>query len=61
MSQIEITVTGADEAPAQPLKDRIRFRLEFMAMMLQASRYEEANEAFARALDLIERIPADIE
>jgi hypothetical protein len=40
--QIEITAIAADEAPVQPIADRLRFRLEFALLMLSAGRIEEA-------------------
>ena len=54
--QIEITATAADDAPVQPLRDRLRFRLEFALMMLAAGRIEEAAAAFEHLADLIETV-----
>ena len=52
----EMTVTAADEAPTPPLRDRLRFRLEFALMMLAAGRIEEAAAAFEHLADLIETV-----
>ena len=52
--QIEITATAADEAPIQPLRDSLRFRLEFALLMISAGRIEEAAAAFETLAELIE-------
>ena len=54
--QIEITATAADEAPTQPLRDRLRFRLEFALLMLSCGRIEEAGAAFEQLGELIETV-----
>lgn len=38
------------------LKERIKFQLEFMLFMLQVDRMDEANSAWANALELIDQI-----
>ena len=52
----EITATAADEAPIQPLRDRLRFRLEFALLMISAGRIEEAAAAFETLAELIETV-----
>jgi hypothetical protein len=52
----EMTVTAADEAPVQPLRDRLRFRLEFALLMITAGRLEEAAAAFEHLAELIETV-----
>ena len=54
--QIEITATAADEARVQPLRDRLRFRLESALLMISAGRIEEAAAAFETLAELIETV-----
>jgi len=56
--QIEITAIAADEAPVQPIADRIRFRLELALLMLSCGRTEEASDAFGAVFELIDQIDA---
>ena len=56
--QIEITAIAADEAPVQPIADRIRFRLEFAILMLSAGRTDEAADAFGAVFELLDQIDA---
>ena len=56
--QIETTVIAADEAPVQPMAERLRFRLQFALLMLSAGRIEEAGQAFDRVFELIEQLDA---
>jgi hypothetical protein len=53
---LEMTVTATDEAPTQPLRDRLRFRLEFALLMISAGRIEEAAAAFETLAELIETV-----
>jgi hypothetical protein len=53
---VEMTVTATDEAPVQPLRDRLRFRLEFALLMISAGRIEEAAAAFETLAELIETV-----
>jgi hypothetical protein len=53
---VEMTVTATDEAPTQPLRDRLRFRLEFALLMISAGRIEEAAAAFETLAELIETV-----
>ena len=55
---IEITAIAADEAPIQPIADRLRFRLEFALLMLSAGRTEEAANAFGAVFELIDQLDA---
>lgn len=56
--QVEITAVAADEAPVQPIADRIRFRLEFALLMLSAGRIEEAQAAFRTGFALLDQLDA---
>jgi len=53
---IEMTVIATDEAPEQTVQERLRFQLDFMLMMLNVGRHEEANEACARLHKLIDEL-----
>ena len=46
MEKVEMTVVAADEAPNQTLGNRLKFKLEFMFMMIAAGRDEEAAKAY---------------
>ena len=46
MEKAEMTVIAADEAPNQTLGNRLKFKLEFMFMMLHAGRNEEAAKVY---------------
>jgi len=46
MATAEMTVIAADEAPVQSTGNRLKFKLEFMFMMLAAGRDKEAAEVY---------------
>ena len=46
MAKVEMTVYAADEAPVQSTGNRLKFKLEFMFMLLGAGRNDEAAEAY---------------
>jgi len=46
MTTIEMTVVAADEAPIQTTGNRLKFKLEFMFMMIHAGRDKEAAEIY---------------
>lgn len=56
--RVEFETIAADEAPVQPIADRLRFRLEFALLMLAAGRIEEAGAAFDRIFALLEELDA---
>jgi len=45
-NKVEMTVVAADEAPEQTLGNKLKFKLEFMFMMLHAGRNEEAAKMY---------------
>lgn len=45
-NKVEITAVAADEAPEQTLGNKLKFKLEFMFMMLHAGRNEEAAKMY---------------
>ena len=53
---IEINAYGADEAPEQSTGNRIRFQLEFMIMMLNVGRTEEASEAYNKIMAELDKL-----
>ena len=46
MAKVEMTVYAADEAPVQSTGNRLKFKLEFMFMLLGAGRDKEAAEVY---------------
>jgi hypothetical protein len=46
MATIETTIFAADEAPVQSTGNRLKFKLEFMFMLLGAGRNDEAAEVY---------------
>ena len=58
MMRVEFETIAADEAPVQPIADRLRFRLEFALLMLAASRIEEAGAEFERVFELLDQLDA---
>ena len=55
-NSIEMTVTAIDTPPEQTMQERLRFQLDFMLMMLNVGRHEEANEACGRLHKLIDEL-----
>ena len=56
--RVEFETIAADEAPVQPIADRLRFRLEFALLMLAAGSIEEAGAEFDRVFELIDALDA---
>jgi len=56
--RVEFQAVAADEAPVQPIAERLRFRLEFALLMLGVGRVEEAQAAFTRVFELIDELDA---
>ena len=46
MAKVETTIYAADEAPVQSTGNRLKFKLEFMFMLLGAGRNDEAAEVY---------------
>ena len=49
-NQIEMNVIAADEAPEQSTGNRLKFKLEFMVMMLNVGRTEEAAKIYEQLI-----------
>jgi len=53
---VEMTVTAIDTPDDKPLGERIKFKLEFALLMLNAGRVEMAADIFDQIFELIEQI-----
>lgn len=53
---VEMTVTAIDTPNDKPLGERIKFKLEFALLMLNAGRVEMAADIFDQIFELIEQI-----
>ena len=49
-NQVEMNVIAADEAPEQSTGNRLKFKLEFMVMMLNVGRNEEAAKIYEQLI-----------
>ena len=56
MEKVEMTVIAADEAPNQTLGNRLKFKLEFMFMMLHAGRNEEAAKMYDQLIEEFDKL-----
>lgn len=50
MATVETTIFAADEAPVQSTGNRLKFKLEFMFMLLSAGRDDEAGEVYSQLI-----------
>ena len=50
------TVTKIDTPDNTPIGERIRFKIEFMLLMLQVGRTDEAQSVYDQITDLLEEI-----
>ena len=55
-NQIEMTVTEIDEAPEQSTGNRLKFKLEFMMMMLHCGRTEEAGKMYDQLIEEFDKL-----
>ena len=55
-NQIEMTVTEIDEAPEQSLGNRLKFKLEFMFLMLNVGRNEEAAKMYDQLIEEFDKL-----
>jgi len=56
-NKVEMTVVAADEAPEQTLGNKLKFRLEFMIIMLNAGRTEEAAKMYDQLIEAFDQLP----
>jgi len=56
-NKVEMTVVAADEAPKQTLGNKLKFRLEFMIIMLNAGRTEEAAKMYDQLIEAFDQLP----
>ena len=50
MATFETTIYAADEAPVQSTGNRLKFKLEFMIMLIGAGRDKEAAEVYVQLI-----------
>ena len=55
-NKVEWTVTEVDEAPEQSTGNRLKFKFEFMFMMLQAGRNEEAGKMYDQLIEEFDKL-----
>ena len=55
-SKVEMTVIEADEAPEQSTGNRLKFKLEFMMMMLNVGRNEEAARMYDQLITEFDKL-----
>ena len=56
MKTVEFTVVAEDEAPNQTLGNRLKFKLEFMFMMLNAGRNDEAAKVYNQMIEEFDKL-----
>ena len=54
--QTSFTVTKIDTPDNTPIGERIKFKIEFMLLMLQVGRTDEAQSVYDQITDLLEEI-----
>ena len=55
-NQVEMTVIETDEAPEQSTGNRLKFKLEFMIMMLNVGRNEQAAKAYDQLIEEFDKL-----
>lgn len=55
-NQIEMPVIETDEAPEQSTGNRLKFKLEFMIMMLNVGRNEQAAKAYDQLIEEFDKL-----
>lgn len=55
-NQIEMTIEALDEAPIQSTGNRLKFKLEFMVMMLNVGRNEKASEMYDQLIEEFDKL-----
>ena len=56
MAKVETTIYAADEAPVQSTGNRLKFKLEFMIMMLNVGRTEEAAKMYDQLIEEFDKL-----
>ena len=56
MAKVETTIYAADEAPVQSTGNRLKFKLEFMLMMLNVGRTEEAAKMYDQLIEEFDKL-----
>ena len=55
-NQIEMTIEALDEAPIQSTGNRLKFKLEFMVMMLNVGREAEASNMYEQLIKEFDKL-----
>jgi len=55
-NQIEMNVIEVDEAPKQSTGNRLKFRLDFMLMMVSAGRDVEASNMYEKLIEEFDKL-----
>ena len=55
-NRVEFDVIEAEEAPVQSTGNRLKFKLEFMLMMLNAGRTEEAAKVYDQLIEEFDKL-----
>ena len=53
---VEVSVSKLDTPPDQPIGERLRFKLQFALLMLNAGRIEMAADVFDQMFELIDQL-----
>jgi hypothetical protein len=56
MAKVETTIYAADEAPVQSTGNRLKFKLEFMIMMLNVGRTDEAAKMYDQLIEEFDKL-----
>ena len=54
--RVEMNIAKLDTPPDQPIGERLKFKLEFALLMLNAGRIEMAADMFEQMFELIEEL-----
>ena len=55
-NRVEMTVTEVDEAPKQSTGNRLKFKLDFMLMMVSAGRDAEASNMYEKLMEEFDKL-----
>lgn len=55
-NRVEMTVTEVDEAPKQSTGNRLKFKLDFMLMMVSAGRDAEASNIYEKLMEEFDKL-----
>ena len=55
-NRVEMTVTEVDEAPEQSTGNRLKFKLDFMLMMVSVGRDAEASNMYEKLVEEFDKL-----